>query len=135
MPYYYDMKKCPKLYHMNLNPFGWTNCPVSIVYGTSLIHLTDPQPSVCMQVEGTEHVWAWFVSNINSESKGDYGKIFTKTLENFRLDMLKYLHAPEARNIKWVLEYWRMFKGRFYDFNKEEKAVFQEIYEKGLKGP
>lgn len=131
MPYIIDItKKCKKIHTMKLEPFGWIG-PQEIEFGTALINLHDPQPSICMRVIGAKHVWANFIQNVNFESKGNYAEYFKKILEEFRLDLLTWIHTPVYQNLSWVKEYYDMFKGKIYDFSKSEQEKFEKIYKEG----
>ena len=132
MPYIIDIsKKCKKIHRMKIKPFGWIGTQ-EIEFGTGLLNIQDPQPSVCMRITGTKHVWTNFVQNVNFESKGDYAEYFKKILEEFRLDLLTWIHTPVYQNLAWVKEYYEMFKDKIYDFSKVERARYEEIYKRGM---
>lgn len=124
MPYFVDLeKRANKLMHLSVKPHGWIHNGdgVQIEFGVVWLDAQDPEPSMCMRVKGTTHVWAWFQHTFNQMAKDNYADFFTKQLEEFRIEFLLWIHSPVYSRCKWVGEYYEMFKGRFYDFSKEEQ--------------
>jgi hypothetical protein len=84
---------------------------------------------VCFRVHGTKHTWAVFESQLYQISRGDYASYFKKELEEFRIDLLLWIHIPDYWQQQWVRDYYEMFKDRFYDFSEEERKEFEEQQE------
>lgn len=127
MPYIVDLaKKCDKIYTMKLSPYGWINNPIIIEYGLTMLNPTDPCKTVLFRVHGIKHTWAIFERQLYQISKGDYASYFKKELEEFRINLLLWIHIPDYWQQQWVRDYYEMFKDRFYDFSETERRDFEE---------
>lgn len=131
MPYIvkdFDKRLTSEKMHLTIKPFGWIHDKeddgVPIEFGYIFLNNYDPEPSMCMRVVGTEHVWAWFQTSFNQLSKGNYADLFTKQLEEFRIEFLLWIKNPNTAGLEWVREYYEIFKGYFYDFSKEEQEEY-----------
>ena len=110
---------------MRVSPFGWIGNPITVEYGLALLHPNDPCKSVCFRVHGTKHTWTIFERQLYQVSRGDYASYFRKELEEFRINLLLWIHIPDYWQQQWVRDYYEMFKDRFYDFSEEERRMFE----------
>lgn len=130
MPYIVDLPaKCDKIYTMKLSPYGWINTPIIVEYGLAMLNPNDPCKTVCFRVHGIKHTWTIFENQLYRISRGDYASYFKKELEEFRINLLLWIHIPNYWQQQWVRDYYEMFKDRFYDFSEEERAQFEREQE------
>lgn len=112
--------------YLKVKPHGWIydENGIELEFGWVILNPYDPEQSMCMHIKGTDHYWAWFQTNFVQLSKGNYAELFTKQLEEFRLDFLLWIKDPNTARLPWVREYYEIFKGRFYDFSPEEQQEY-----------
>jgi len=98
MPNNADFSKLDNVKETSINPSGWIN-PLIIEYGIS----NDVMPLCCWRIKGTKHTFTIPVIRLDYISEGNYKTHFSKALETFREDYIKW--ASDGFFTEWAKEY------------------------------